>query len=142
MMSSKSDYKRDTLFPLSTIMGKQLHRVVYKPDSQSTDEFLVIVDHTEYQRWKEDKSVALALVVDSFDVFHSGQGSQGKLMRPSKQQLDAIFGTTKEDQVVEQILSKGELKAGEGFGKEFTDYNPTRGGNSIDTRGSGGSLRG
>lgn len=31
-------------------MGKQLHRVVYKPDSQSTDEFIVIVDKTEVRR--------------------------------------------------------------------------------------------
>jgi ribosome maturation protein Sdo1 len=123
-------------------MGKQLHRVVYKPDSQSTDEFMVIVDNSEYQRWKEDKSVAIALVVDSFDVFHSGQGSQGKMMRPSKQQLDSIFGTTREEEVVEQILSKGELKAGEGYGKELSGLNPARGGTSIDTRGSGGSLRG
>jgi len=127
-------------------MGKQLHRVVYKPDSQSTDEFMVIVDETEYKRWVEDKSVAIALVVDSFDVFHSGQGSQGKFGRPSKQQLDTIFGSSKEDDVVLTVLEKGELKgelkAGEGFGKELSGLNTSRGGNSIDTRGSGGSLRG
>jgi len=123
-------------------MGKQLHRVVYKPDSQSTDEFMVIVDETEYKRWVEDKSVAMALVVDSFDVFHSGQGSQGKLMRPSKQQLETIFGSSKEEDVVLQVLEKGELKAGESFSKEVSGFNPARGGNSIDTRGSGGSLRG
>jgi len=123
-------------------MGKQVHRVVYKPDPQSTDEYLVIVDEAEYKKWQEDKSVAITLVVDSFAVFHSGQGSQGKLMTPSKQQLEAIFDTSKVDEVVEVILKKGELKGGEGFGKELSGLNPARGGTSIDTRGSGGGLRG
>jgi len=123
-------------------MGKQIHRVVYKPDPHSTDEFMVIVDQAEYNRWKEDKSVALALVVESFSVFHSGQGNQGKLGKASKQQLETLFETSNEDEVAQKILEKGELKSGDSFAKELSGLNPARGGNSIDTRGSGGSLRG
>ncbi|EJD53643.1 DUF1960-domain-containing protein [Auricularia subglabra TFB-10046 SS5] len=123
-------------------MVKSLHFVVYKPDSQSTDEYLVIVDEAEYKRWKEARSVALALVVDSFEVYHSNQGHQGHLGRPSKQQLDTVFGSHKEDDVVKAILEKGSLKAGEGFQKELSGLNTSRGGTAIDTRGSGGGLRG
>ena len=54
----------------------------------------------------------LVEVVGSFDVFHSGQGSQGLLERPSKQQLEAVFGTSNETDIVEQILSKGKIITG------------------------------
>jgi hypothetical protein len=48
---------------------KTFHKVVYKPDSQSTDEFMVIVNAEEYKKWiKGDKTIPLADVVDSFDV--------------------------------------------------------------------------
>ncbi|KAI0960400.1 hypothetical protein AcW1_004923 [Taiwanofungus camphoratus] len=33
-------------------MPKSLSKVVYKPDTQSTDEYIVIVNPQEYQRWK------------------------------------------------------------------------------------------
>ena len=62
----------------------------------------------------------------AFEVFHSNQGSQGRLGRPSKQQLETVFGTSNEDEVVKQILEKGELKAGEGFSKELSGMNPSR----------------
>ncbi|KAH7105606.1 DUF1960-domain-containing protein [Auriculariales sp. MPI-PUGE-AT-0066] len=125
-------------------MPKSIHRVIYKPDSQSTNEYTVIVDADEYKKWQEvlSRSVALALVVDSFEVFFSNQGSQGVLGKPSKQQLDTDFNTHKDDDVIKAILEKGELKAAEGYGKELSGLNASRGGNSIDTRGSGGGLRG
>ncbi|KZW04183.1 DUF1960-domain-containing protein [Exidia glandulosa HHB12029] len=123
-------------------MVKALHRVIYKPDSTSTDEYMVVVEQDEYKRWLEGRSVALAMVVDSFEVFHSGQGSQGRWGRPSKQQLETIFGSSKEDDVVKLILEKGELKAGDSFQKELPGLNNSRGGASIDTRGSAGGLRG
>lgn len=59
-------------------------------------------------------SIPLVDVVDSFDVFHTGQGSQGIMQRASKQDLDTVFGTTKDDEIVEQILTKGQIKASEG----------------------------
>lgn len=56
-------------------------------------------------------SIPLVSVVDSFDVFHTGQGSQGLLQRPSKQELETVFGTTKEDEIVEIVLTKGTIKS-------------------------------
>jgi len=120
-----------------------LHKVIYKPDSQSTDEFMVIVNKDEYSKWKEgDTSIALALVVDSFDIFHTGQGTQGILGRISKQQLDTIFGTSKEDEAVKIILEKGTMQAGDPIPKGAASMNSSKGGWTIDTRGSGGGLRG
>ena len=46
----------------------------------------------------------------AFDVFHSGQGHQGKLGKASKQQLETIFGTSRDDDVIKFILEKGNIQ--------------------------------
>ncbi|GAA5866210.1 hypothetical protein JCM3774_004118 [Rhodotorula dairenensis] len=88
---------------------------VYKPDSTSTDEFIVIIgDVAAAEKWRGgDRSIPLVTVVDSFDVFHTGQGSQGVLGRPSKQDLENVFGTTNEDDIIQQVLTKGTIKTSE-----------------------------
>lgn len=48
-------------------------------------------------------------------VFHTGQGTQGIMRPPSKQQLEAVFDTTKVDDVVLFILENGELLAASKF---------------------------
>ncbi|KAG1783039.1 DUF1960-domain-containing protein [Suillus placidus] len=119
-------------------MTKSLTKVVYKPDTQSTDEYIVIVNPAEYKKWKAgDRTIPLADVVDSFKVFHSNQGSQGILGTPSQQQLHTTFGTTKEVDVMTQILEKGKDQPGNGFTSGMTGTNVTRGGFTIDSRGKG-----
>ncbi|KAG2349161.1 DUF1960-domain-containing protein [Suillus weaverae] len=119
-------------------MTKSLTKVVYKPDTQSTDEYIVIVNPAEYKKWKAgDRTIPLADVVDSFKVFHSNQGSQGILGTPSQQQLDTIFGTTKDVDVMTQILEKGKDQPGNGFTSGTTATNVARGGFTIDSRGKG-----
>lgn len=54
-------------------------------------------------------SIPLVEVVDSFDIFHTGQGSQGHLNRASKQELENIFSTTNEDEIVQIVLEKGRI---------------------------------
>lgn len=39
-------------------------------------------------------------------------GAQGMLQRPSKQELDSVFGTTNDAEIVEAILSKGRIQEG------------------------------
>jgi ribosome maturation protein Sdo1 len=56
-------------------------------------------------------TIPLADVVDAFEIFHTGQGTQGIMGTPSKQQLDSVFGTHKDTDVVLQILEKGTLQA-------------------------------
>ncbi|TKA55462.1 hypothetical protein B0A53_02388 [Rhodotorula sp. CCFEE 5036] len=97
---------------------KSFHKAVYKPDSMSTDEYIVIVgDVAAAEKWKGGDRYARCdptpTDLTAFDVFHTGQGSQGLLARPSKQDLDTIFGTTNEDAIVEQILTKGTIKTSE-----------------------------
>ncbi|KAF9516878.1 hypothetical protein BS47DRAFT_1291880 [Hydnum rufescens UP504] len=102
-------------------------KVVYKPDTQSTDEFILIVDSEEYGKWKAGGvSIPLARVVDSFDIFFTEQGNQGKLGKASKQQLDTVFGTTKEDEAVLKLLQLGTPKVGDALPKGFSSKNDTR----------------
>ncbi|TFK43771.1 DUF1960-domain-containing protein [Crucibulum laeve] len=121
-------------------MAKSITKVIYKPDSQSTDEYTVIVaDIEQYKKWKEgDTTIPLADVVDSFSVFHSGQGAQGILGKASNQQLDTVFDTHNDVEVVTYILKNGTLQAGEGINNSnFGTLNVGRGSIGVDTRGSG-----
>ncbi|KAF8709529.1 MutL C terminal dimerization domain, partial [Rhizoctonia solani] len=106
--------------------------VTYKPDTQSTEEYMIVVNPDEYKKYKDgdqlitDKfisSVALALVVDSFTIFHSSTGHTGQWGEASKQQLEGTFGTSKEDDVVGQILNKGVSKTGSGFASKTGNKN-------------------
>lgn len=46
------------------------------------------------------------------------QGAQGKLDRASKADLENEFGTSKDDEVVKQILEKGNLQETKGHGRQ------------------------
>ncbi|KAF5322782.1 hypothetical protein D9619_000601 [Psilocybe cf. subviscida] len=108
-------------------MPATLTKVVYKPDTQSTEEYTVIVNPEEYKKWIDgDTTIPLAQVVDSFKVFHSTQGSQGILGQASNQQLDTVFGTSNEDDVVEHILKNGKSQPHDGF-KHNPELNSSRG---------------
>lgn len=96
----------------------------------------------------------------AFDVFHSVQGNQGKLGKASKQQLDNTFGTSRDDDVVKFMLENGTVQgtasdvSGGGMDKArcVVVLSPafssamlifiSRYGQMMDTRGSGGGLRG
>nr|GAT44376.1 predicted protein [Mycena chlorophos] len=106
-------------------------KVIYKPDSQSTEEYTVIVNTDEFKKWKAgDKSLPLAEVVDSFQVFVSSQGAQGVLGKPSNQQLDTVFETHKDVDVVSIILEKGREQSTDGVASAtFTGSNVSRGNN-------------
>ncbi|KAF8514844.1 hypothetical protein BU17DRAFT_94097 [Hysterangium stoloniferum] len=126
-----------------------LHKLIYRTESQSTqsvDEFILMVDLEEYKKWQSGgmlitrETIPHAQVVDSFDVFHVGPGN-GKLGKASKQQLENVFGTSKNDDVVAFILENGILQNGtDPSGSGILDK--SRFGQRIDTRGSGSSLRG
>jgi len=78
-------------------------------------------------------------VAIAFQVFHSTQGAQGILGKPSKQQLDTIFNTTNDIDVVTAILERGKEQSGNGFssGTGGANTNMTRGSFSIDSKGKG-----
>jgi ribosome maturation protein Sdo1 len=78
----------------------------------SDDDYIVMAESVEaVNKWKEDKSIPLVDVVDSFDIFVTHkQGTQGVLDRASKSSLENEFGSSKEDDVVKQILERGEVQ--------------------------------
>jgi len=119
-------------------MAKHVSKVIYKPGSQSTDEFTVIVNPVEYKKYVGgETSIPLVQVVDSFEIFFSNQGSQGILGRPSKQQLENVFQTSKDVDIVQFILENGVLQSSDKLSQSGTSgaTNISRTSASIDTRG-------
>ncbi|KAL5527809.1 hypothetical protein ACEPAG_6610 [Sanghuangporus baumii] len=117
-------------------MVKALTKVVYKPNTQSTEEFVMIVNGPEYKKWKEGE------VVDSFKVFHSATGHTGHLGEASKQQLENTFGTSKDIDVATKLLKEGSAQAGESFDDDHVVKNLGAGDIRLDNRGSGARLTG
>ncbi|KAI8632333.1 shwachman-Bodian-diamond syndrome protein [Xylariaceae sp. FL1651] len=76
------------------------------------DDFIVFVDDNEtYKKWLSDKSVPMAHFVSTFKVFVTHkQGTQGQLDDASKSTLAAEFGTDDADEVIKQILEKGNVQ--------------------------------
>ncbi|PPQ65375.1 hypothetical protein CVT24_011485 [Panaeolus cyanescens] len=110
-------------------MAPTLTKVIFKPDTQSSEEYFAIVNPQETRKYQclaltlensqadvlfFHSSIPLANVVESFEIFHSGTGSQGLYGRPSKQQLDTVFGTSKDVDVIEHILKHGREQKAEG----------------------------
>ncbi|CAD6954287.1 unnamed protein product [Tilletia controversa] len=121
-------------------MVKNVSKVVYQPDTQSTDSYIVIVNADEFKKWHDgDKTIPLIEVVDAFDVFHSNQGAQGHLNRASKQQLDSVFGSSNETDCVTQILEKGSLQITAGGNNKYGSTNDAQSGHNMTSRGAGGA---
>ena len=85
--------------------------------------------------------VLFSVLFAAFEVFWSNQGAQGLLGRPSKQQLENVFGTHRDDEVVKQVLEKGTAQASEGIkNSNFGSTNVAMGSLAVDSKGKG--LRG
>ncbi|KAI9513220.1 hypothetical protein F5148DRAFT_946131, partial [Russula earlei] len=97
-------------------MGKSIAKVVYKPDPNASDVFLVIVNPVEFKKWKDGGNYSSCIQCSSmaaFEILSSNQGPQGLLRRPSKQELDNVFGTHVDVDVIQYILGKGKEEASE-----------------------------
>ncbi len=71
----------------------------------------------------------------AFDVFWSNQGAQGLLGRPSNQQLENVFGSSKDVDVVKAILEKGKEESGKSIRTGQGTTNLSKGSFSVDTKG-------
>ncbi|KAG9050292.1 hypothetical protein FS837_006402 [Tulasnella sp. UAMH 9824] len=140
-------------------MVKSVSKVIYKPDSQSTDEYMAYVDPEQYKKWLEGetseiylthinrlvvvmltgsvRSIPLVDVVDSFDIFHSGQGAQGYLGKASKQEIAAAFDEKNETEALQILLQKGALQKAETI-KQHGDTNQSRGARITSAGAVGG----
>ncbi|KIM20647.1 hypothetical protein M408DRAFT_73689 [Serendipita vermifera MAFF 305830] len=102
---------------------KSTTKLIYKPDTQSTDEYILFVNPEEYIKYSKDGgSIPIVEVVDSFDIFYSNQGNQGKLGKASKQQLENVFGTAKDIDVAEFMLKNGVMQHAERIGAGDTAH--------------------
>eukprot|EP01087_Luapelamoeba_hula_P003097 TRINITY_DN1291_c0_g1_i1.p1 TRINITY_DN1291_c0_g1~~TRINITY_DN1291_c0_g1_i1.p1 ORF type:complete len:103 (+),score=11.00 TRINITY_DN1291_c0_g1_i1:349-657(+) len=59
------------------------------------------------EKWRQDKSIVLADVVGSFKVF---KDCNKKMVEPSDEELERVFGTKDRDAVVRRILETGEIQ--------------------------------
>ncbi|KAI1333383.1 shwachman-Bodian-diamond syndrome protein [Xylariaceae sp. FL0255] len=78
----------------------------------SDEDFIIFVDDLEtFKKWQSDKSVPMVQFVSTFKVFVTHKhGKQGQLDDASKATLSAEFGTENEDEVIKQILEKGNVQ--------------------------------
>ena len=91
-----------------------LEQLIYTPKNSTANEhpntMVLMVDGEMFDKYKGDKSIPIATVVDSYQVFkYEKPGSQGQMAAPSKSELQATFGTTNETAIVEFMLANGEL---------------------------------
>jgi len=101
-------------------------KVFYKG---STDDFVVFVESPEdLEAWKNDRSIPLTEVVNSFKIMLTHKhGAQGQMDGASKASLENEFGTHKEDDVIIKILEGGQVQ---------TTENTERRGNRNESMGS------
>lgn len=120
-------------------MGKNLAKIVYKPDTQSTDEFIIIINPDEYKKYKAgDTTIPLASVVDSFQILFSNQGNQGLLGKPSKQQLATVFGTSDDVEVIKLMIQRGREQSGDTIqGGTFNGSTNVTRGSAVEHRSGG-----
>lgn len=84
-----------------------------------------------YPRWSYPSNLAVA-----FEILSSSHGAQGILGKPSKQDLDNVFGTHVDTEVITQILQKGKEEASEAIRSgQWNSTNDAKGSQTIDTRG-------
>jgi len=96
------------------------------------EDFIVFVDSSEdLKNWKEDRSIPLAQVVNSFKIFVTHKhGAQGQLDGASKATLENEFGTKSEEDAIIQILEKGDVQ-----NVENLPNHPGRGGDRNESMG-------
>ncbi|OMP82556.1 SDO1-like protein [Diplodia seriata] len=77
------------------------------------DDFIIFVESEKAVKdWKADSSVPLAQVVNGWKIFVTHKhGNQGILDTASNAMLENEFGTHKEEDVVKQILEKGDTQS-------------------------------
>lgn len=69
-----------------------------------------LVDDEMLGKYRQhEEGITASHVVDSFDIFKFESGKQGAMLRPSKAELNSVFGTANKDDAIEFMLQKGQL---------------------------------
>ncbi|KAB8222713.1 ribosome maturation protein [Aspergillus novoparasiticus] len=93
-----------------TRANEQTAKVFYKG---SSEDFVVFIDDIEtLNKWRKDRSIPLADVVNGFKIFVTHKhGAQGIMDGASKGILETEFGTSNEDECIKKILENGEYQS-------------------------------
>ncbi|CAN8098864.1 unnamed protein product [Discula destructiva] len=90
-------------------------KVHYKGENTQEDFVIFVDDVSEYEKYvaglknKEVAKPGLTAFISSFQIFITHkQGPQGTLDTASKQELENEFGSSKDTDVIEKILEKGD----------------------------------
>ena len=91
-------------------LANQMSTVVWRDTSKHNQPDYVVPVHTEaYEKWKRDHdAVSLLDVVDGDEIFVSRNGAQGRLDRPSSQQLQDSFGESSREACIHAVLHHGQ----------------------------------
>lgn len=96
---------------------KKMDQLVYTPSHDGEPSsaahqptMVLMVDTAEFKKWKTDKSIPLANVVESFQVHKYESGRSGILSKPSKAELEAAFQTTNVDKIIQFMMENGALR--------------------------------
>lgn len=91
-----------------------IEQLMFTASVETSDErpstMVMIVDAEVMSKYRKDKTVPLVEVFDSFQVFKFGTpGKEGKLVKPSDEELKSTFGTTNDMAIAEFMAKKGEM---------------------------------
>lgn len=91
-----------------------IQQIMYTEEKEACDErpctMVMMVDPLILKKYRKDKSIPLVSVFDSFEVFKFDKpGHEGKLVKPSAQELKATFKTTKDIAIAEFMIAKGQV---------------------------------
>lgn len=92
-----------------------IEKVVYTPKPASVVDhpksMVILVDREMLEKYKVDKSVALASVVGGNDIqTFDKPGTEGIMVKPSQSELDSAFGTTNETEIMQFMLEHGSMQ--------------------------------
>ena len=96
-------------------MSEQL---TYTPQASNVNEhphtMVLLVDPDMLQKYRGgDTSIPLAAIVDSFEIFKfDTPGKEGRLVHPSKAELQSAFDTTNETKIVRASIARSKIAGG------------------------------
>ncbi|RKP39732.1 ribosome maturation protein, partial [Dimargaris cristalligena] len=86
-------------------------KIVYKDTHKGSEEFFVFAEPDMIKKWRKDKSIPLAQVLETFNVYTVDTGGNtGLASTPSKGTLESTFQTSNVDDICRFILERGEIK--------------------------------
>jgi ribosome maturation protein Sdo1 len=89
----------------------RMKKIQEQPESvrfqHGRDEFFVLVNPTNYKRWKCGESLPLVEVLEGYEIFVYRGDVKGEPQRPTTEELKEVFLTTREEKIIEKILKAG-----------------------------------